>query len=78
MKLAILAARDGRAQQRMIDATTELAKNNGLDVPKLRIQARDKPVRDMLQRETIADFLDNLLSAEKSRKPAVKQKRQRR
>jgi hypothetical protein len=64
MRLSNLAARDDRAQKRMMDAADQLAKIKGLDAPDFRIQARDPAVRAMRQREAVADFLEALLLIE--------------
>ena len=72
MRKAILAARDMRAHERIVKAAAELAEIKGLDAPKLGVQARDKAVRAMRQREAVADFLEALLAAEKRPKPRRK------
>lgn len=64
MKAGILFERDGRAQQRILRAATELADRLGVAptvLEQLKTQRGDPAVRAMQQREAIADLLEALV-----------------
>lgn len=61
MKLQHLAARDGNANVRIVEATTKLTKLLGLDasiLDNLTTQRGTPAVRAMQQREAVADLLE--------------------
>jgi hypothetical protein len=59
MKTSILAARDARAQKRIMEAAEALSERFGLEIPaQMRRQIGNPSERAMQQREGIADLLD--------------------
>ncbi len=82
MNLAIRAARDEVAQQRLLTAATELAgrfENAGLPVLVARLQsaqARDPDIRAMQQRENLADILEALVAATAPKEAGKRSKRE--
>lgn len=63
MKLTQLAGRDMTATNRMVAAAEILAERFGLDaeMDRVRTQKGDPAVRQMLQREAVADLLEQLV-----------------
>lgn len=65
MRIATRAARDHKAQARIVMAAETLAERFGLDmslVEGLRVQRGDPATRAMLQREAVADLLESVVN----------------
>lgn len=64
MRLAILAARDERAQMRMMAAAQVLAQRFGLDAQAadLTVPKRDAQAAAVLQREKMAELLEQVVA----------------
>lgn len=65
MKAGILFEKDGKAQQRILKASTTLADRLQVHpdvLDKLRVQKGDPAVRAMQQREAIADLLEAVVT----------------
>ncbi len=71
MQLLILAARDGRAQQRIVAAAEKLADKLGIEatVTVRPGRAKDPRTAAMQQREEVAELLEAVLAALPDGKP---------
>ena len=63
MQLGILAARDARAQEQIIETAEALAKRFGLKARIAHVPGRDPLVKAMKQREQVAELLTELVKA---------------